>query len=388
MVYANYQFVQDNPGGNDFLVHWVGSRSYIFKGQSPYSDETALEIQTMVYGGPAEEGEHELRVVYPLYSEVLFAPFAMIGNYLLARAVWMTFLEIATLAIAVLSMGMTSWKPKPWMIGIILVFSLFWYHGLRALINGNAVVVVTLLILWALWAIRKEQDAVAGFALAFATIKPQLVILIILFVFVWAYSHRRWTLISWTIGWVLFLVLLGLFFIPSWPLQNAREIMRFSEYNPPLSLGKAFEEWWPGIGTQLKWGLAIVLVAVLGIEWRALWGKDFNHFMWTACLTLAAGQWVGIATDPGNFVILFIPMILIFSIIKERWQRAGDRIVLGVMIVLFVGLWAIFLNTVEYGNQAQQSSIMFVPMPLFSLVGLYWARWWIIRPTRLILASK
>jgi len=24
---ANYYFVQQNPGGNDFLVHWVGTRA-------------------------------------------------------------------------------------------------------------------------------------------------------------------------------------------------------------------------------------------------------------------------------------------------------------------------------------------------------------------------
>ena len=387
LTWANFRFAEENPGGNDFLVHWVGSRSFIFKGQSPYSDETAKEIHMMVYGRPAQEGEHELRVVYPLYSGILFAPFSLVGNYPLARALWMSLLEISILLIGALSIQVSRWQPKLWLMPIFLLFALFWYHGLRALINGNAVVVVTLLILWAFYAIREKSDVVAGFALAFATIKPHLMILLIAFIIFWAFSHRRWTLIGWIFGWLFFFILLGVFFIPDWLFQNAWEILRFSEYNPALSIGSAFVEWWPGIGLQLKWGLLIFLIILTLTEWWAARGKNYNRFLWTACLTLTISQWIGIATDPGNFILLFIPLVLIFTILKERWGNLGDWITLGIMILLFVGLWVLFLKTLEYGYQPQQSSIMFVPMPVFVLVGLYWARWWIIRPNRIIPAS-
>ena len=50
---ANYRFAVQNPGGNDFLVHWLGTRSFITEGISPYSDEVALRIQMLVYGHPA-----------------------------------------------------------------------------------------------------------------------------------------------------------------------------------------------------------------------------------------------------------------------------------------------------------------------------------------------
>ena len=62
LTLANYRFAVQNPGGNDFLVHWVGTRALLVDGISPYSDETALRIQRMAYGRPAREGEHELRV--------------------------------------------------------------------------------------------------------------------------------------------------------------------------------------------------------------------------------------------------------------------------------------------------------------------------------------
>ena len=380
--WANYHFADQNPGGNDFLVHWVGLRSFVFKGQSPYSDQTALEIQAMVYGGPAEDGEHQLRVVYPLYSWIIFFPFSMFKSYVFARALWMTFLEIAIVSIGIISLRISGWKPERLLTVFYLLFSIFWYHGLRPLINGNAVIVVTLLILWAFLAIRTKRDVIAGFALALATIKPHLVIVLIVFIFLWAYSHQRWMLIGWTMGWFFLLVLLGIFFIPIWPLQNAWEILRFSEYNPTLTLGSAFGEWWPGIGTQLKWGMGIILIGLLLVEWIAARGKEYNHFMWTCCLTLAVNQWIGIATDPGNFIILFTPLVLVFSVIKERWQKAGNWIILGGMTLLFIGIWLLFLYTLEYGYQPQQSAVMFVPLPLVVILGLYWTKWWIIRPMR------
>jgi hypothetical protein len=79
LTWGNYQYVRQNPGGNDFLPRWLGTRLLVFQGLSPYSDETALEIQKMAYGRPVRAGEDEMRMAYPLYSIVLFLPYAIIG---------------------------------------------------------------------------------------------------------------------------------------------------------------------------------------------------------------------------------------------------------------------------------------------------------------------
>ena len=54
LTYANHYYAARNPGGNDFLVHWVGTRALLIDGISPYSDEVAGRIQTMVYGRLAQ----------------------------------------------------------------------------------------------------------------------------------------------------------------------------------------------------------------------------------------------------------------------------------------------------------------------------------------------
>jgi len=384
LTLANYTFVQGNPGGNDFLVHWVGTRALFVDGLSPYSDEVAERIQTLAYGRPAQPGEHELRVAYPLYSALVFLPYALFSDYEIARALWMTTLEVALVGLAFISLRLTRWKMSLWLLPFFLIFSILWYHSLRPLINGNAVILIALLLAGAFAALRSDRDELAGVLLAISTIKPHLVLLPIIFVLIWTLSARRWR----TLGWMLIsLVLLSVgaaLLVPNWPLQNLREIMAYSSYNPPGTPGAVFETWLPATGRQFGWALSIFLGLILFLEWVLIRGKDFRWFLWTACLTLVISQWIGIQTDPGNFILLCLPLVLVFALWVERWGRSGIIVVIIAMGLLFVGPWAIFLETVAYGDQPLQHPVMFFPLPLFLLITLYWVRWWGIKPRRLL----
>jgi hypothetical protein len=143
----------------------------------------------------------------------------------------------------------------------------------------------------------------------------------------------------------------------------------------------------PGIGRQIGWIITGLLVIDLLVEWWLCWGKDFRWFLWTVSLSLVLSQWIGIQTDPGNFITLFLPMVLIFAIWTERWGNKARITVVVSMLVLLVGLWALFIATVEPGNQPQQNPVMFFPLPLVLLIGLYWGRWWALGP-RLLEATR
>lgn len=353
-------------------------------GISPYSDEVAVRIQTRAYGRPAQAGEHELRVAYPLYSTTIFLPFSLISEYDLARAVWMTTLEVGLLALAILSLRLTNWKPGLGMLAIYLLFSLTWYHSVRALINGNAVILVALMMVGVLAAIKEGRDELAGILLALATIKPQVVVVFLVFVWVWAFSAGRRIVVLWTVIGVVFLSIGAALFVPDWPLQNLMEVLRYPGYNPPGTPGAALATWWPAAGEKLGWGLTAILAILLLIEWAAARGKDFHWFAWTAGLTLVASQWIGIQTDPGNFIVLLMPLILILAKWKERAGPKAGAVILVLMAVPWVGLWYLFLRTVDFGEQPQQHPIMFFPLPTILFIGLYWVRWWATRPVKLL----
>jgi hypothetical protein len=382
LTWANYQYALKNSGGNDFLVHWMGTRKFLLEGTSPYSDQTALAIQTMAYGRAAKEGEHELRVAYPLYSIVLFAPFALIPDFILARAIWMTILELSLLGISFLCIRMCEWRPGMVTLAIFLIFSVLWYHGLRPLINGNAVILVTLFLAGGLFAMKNGQDELAGVLFAFCTIKPQLAVLFAAFVVIYGIRNQRWKLVIWLVTTVVILVMAACLLMPNWIIQDLREVVRYPGYNPPGTLASALLAMMPGLGKRLPWAIAGVLGFILLIEWFLLRnGKDFKPFLWTGCLTLVISQWIGIQTDPGNFIILFPALVLCLSLLESRW-RLGKLFSALVLIFLFVFLWVLFLQTGTAGPQSQfqQSPIMFIPLPGILLALLYWVRWWVFRP--------
>ena len=383
LVIGNYRYTRQNPGGTDFLVHWVGTQSFLDEGLSPYSDEVALRIQEMVYGHPAQAGEHELRVAYPLYSILLFIPFALVHNFELARALWMTVLEIALIAMTFLSLNMVRWRPKPIMLALLLLFSVFWYHALRPVILGNAIVLVALLVLGAIMAVRDGHDELAGILLGFASIKPQVIALFVVFILFWGVSNRRLKVFGYFLGTVVLLSGIAALLIPDWIFQNLREIMRYPGYNPPGTLASALNAILPAAGNRIGKAISVLMGIDLLVEWFLTRKAGVRGFLWAASLTMMGSFWIGIQTDPGNFIFAYPALIFVFSVFLERWQKSGTWIIVTNMILLMVAIWAIFLKTVEYTYQPVQSPVMFFPLPLYLLISLYWIRWWALHPSRL-----
>lgn len=384
LTVGNYIYCKSSPGGTDFLVHWMGARQFITRGISPYSDDTARQIQIMVYGRPAIEGEHLLRVAYPLYSIILFGPFALIPDFTFARSLWMTLLEMGVMATAYLSLKISEWKPKRFLLIFFGLFLLLSYHGLRSLINGNVIILITVMLLGAILAIKHRQDEAAGLLLAFATIKPQVVVLVIGFVFWWALWNRRQKIIRWFLGTLIILVLIAMLLIPDWIMQNLREILRYPSYNPPGTLAGVMHAWWPNIGLRIGTALSVIVGLIIAAEWWLGRRSQSRWFIWIVFITLAMGQWIGLQTDPGNFYVLLPCLALIFKVLEERWPRMSRRTEIITMLALFLGLWALFLATAETSYQVIQSPVMMIPMPLVCMVGLYWVRWWVSRNQQLI----
>ena len=377
LTLGNYHFAEVNTGGSDFLVHWMGTRTFLTEGVSPYSDTTALKIQTMAYGRPAQPGEHELRVAYPLYSIFFFTPFALIANFTIARACWMTVLELCLLAIAILSMRLAYWKPKPLIFGMLLLFTIFSYNGIRPLINGNAVIVVTLLVVLSLLLIRNGNDEIAGILLAFSTIKPQNVILLIAFILLWALFNRRYRLLGYFFGSMIILVGFSTLLIPDWILQNYKEIIRYPAYNPPGTVGAVMTARWGSAGKRLSMAFSVILSILLGLEWWKGRHAEKRYFLWVSLLTLTVSQWIGIQTDPGNFILLYPAIFFSLEMINERWKQKNNLSLIIILITITVGIWVLFLVTLQKSYQPIQNPIMFFPLPFIVFILLYWVRWWV-----------
>lgn len=324
----------------------------------------------MFYGGEAPAGR-EILFVYPLHMMVVMAPFSAVREYELARALWMTFLEVALVSVALLSVSLVRWRiPRPQLFAV-LVFAALWYHAVRPLVNGNVVAVCTLFVVLCFLMIRSGHDVWAGLFLGLAAMKPNVMLLLCAFIVLWALSRRRWLIVASAVCLVLLLGAAGMLIVPDWPIQNLKMIKVYDAIPTPGSLGEALALWVPKGGGILSLALTLGLSGLLAFEWFRARAKGFSWFLWTACLTLAVNQWIGIKTDPGNFLILFPALMLVFAGWDWRWGRAGRLATWLSLLLLGVGLWALFLVTLLPGEQPQQSPIMFLPLPLFVVLGLY-----------------
>lgn len=383
MGWANYQFARLVPGGNDFLARWTGARAWVVEGRSPYDLEVSLTAQRMIYGRPArpEAGEDLAHFVYPLPAMVFFAPFGLLP-YPIARAVWMTLLEVALPAIALMSMRIASWRPRGWMTVAFLLFSVTWYHAVRGVIVGQFAILEAALITGVLLAIERGSDVPAGILLGLSIAKPQMVVLFIPFVLVWAWRQRRGRLILGFLGSVTVLVGGALWLEPDWPLRWLQQVVSYPEYTPIGSPVSILAGLLPRGRAYITWGLTGILLLCLLWEWIRAIDQRGLRFQWAAAITLVITNLVAFRTATTHFVVLLPALALVFRAWEGRWGGKGRLLISVGLIALLVGLWILFLLTVR-GNV--ESPVMYLPVPLITLLALLWVRWWIDYRTKLSL---
>lgn len=365
LTLANYRFAATSAGGNDFVPRWLGTRLLLADGQNPYSAETSLAIQEFIYGRPASSNEDQVLFVYPLYSAILFAPFSLIGDYAFARALWMTVLELALLVLAIVSLRLANWQPAAPVLGLLLLFTLAWYHGARPLINGNAAILVALFVAAALLSIRMKRDAAAGFFLALSTIKPQAIVLLLPLVLIWAFSCHRYRIIISTLLSLAVLLILATLIEPAWLSQNIEQVAAYPSYTLAGTPGEIFEIWLPSVGRWLGLVLTIALAILLLWQWRSVLSRDSVVLVPIAIFTLAITNLIGITTAASNYIALLPGLILLLAYLRREKGVFREWPAVLAMVLLFAGLWLLFWTS---RSGRAQSPVMFFPLPLLLII--------------------
>ncbi|MEW5869523.1 MAG: glycosyltransferase family 87 protein [Chloroflexota bacterium] len=382
---ANYQYVLTDTGMNAFLPAWNGTRELLMKGWSPYSDATLQETQKLAYGRPASQGEEQGLFLYPFYATLIFAPFGLFADFAVARALWMTILELALAGTVGMGINLLGWRLSRWLQMILLVLALVWYFSIRALLDGDAVILSTFFITAAFLAIRTDHDALAGFLWVLASTQGGVMPLVTLFLIVWAVSNQRWSLVMGLLLNAVFLVAVTSLLLPDWAMQWVRQVVAYTKSAFLLTPGSLLFYWLPGVGRQLGQGLMAVMAGLLVWEWRDAWGKDFRWFLWTAYLTLTVTGLIGMPTSLKNYVVMLPALILVLATWYARWGRLGTFLMIISLMVLSFGIWAISIGAVRSDAPLELNPGLFFFFPIFLLVGLYWVRRWAIRPQHLFM---
>jgi hypothetical protein len=293
----------------------------------------------------------------------------------------MTCLEIALVALALLSLRLTGWKPARTLLPLVLLFPLLWVYGAFSLAICSGIGFLALAMAGFLLALREERDELAGLLLLLSLSAPRMTGVFLFFILWWIFYHRRWRVVWGFLMGLLLLLALSFLLLPDWFLPFLKGQLSYISNNPGLSLTSILASWSPVVGPRLGWVFSGGLLLVLFIEWGNTLRKDSRQFFWTVSLTLAATPLLGIPMLPGEYVFLFIPLVLFLSILAEHWSRPRRWGVAGiVLVVILVGLWLLTLKLSAVNAYAALADSLFLFLPVLLTFGLYWMRWWFIHP--------
>ena len=302
------------------LPRWIGTRAALH-GQDPYSPEVLRDIQTAFYGHPLAPGDpaNPENFLYPATVVLLLAPLAPLSwaaarlvflalcGALLAWGFWLClqvlrFPETRRGRIVILLLAFAAW-PTLW--------------GLR-LLQLTVPVAAFVLIAWYLLA--RGRAVPAGILLALATIKPQLLLPLLLALFVWALLRRQWTLIVSFLATMAAQLALTQMLVPGWfPHWRAslRDYTGVTKTAMPL---QQLAGHWPGLAITVALGLA-----ALGMLWRERRsGADDIDFARAISLVLAITVCF-VPTSPAllyNYVLL-MPACVLIAFSKPRGAFAA-----------------------------------------------------------------
>ncbi len=381
LIYVNLNVINPYGGGGEFYLPWSGGRAFLFDHIEPYSSAIPANVQELVYGRAVQAGEEPYILDIPFHILLLYFPFSLLSDPQLARAIFTLLPELALFLLAYLSLRLTDWK-SPIIFSILFyVFCLFNFYSLQALLEATPVLVLGFIYAGILLALREGLDELAGALVAIACYRWDVGGPFLLLVLLRVLHERRKRVLA-GFGMLTFILLIVSFLIyPDWFIPFLRATSNNLRADFGLSIQSVLSNLWPVFGTRLAWGLRILLLISLGFEWIIARRSDFRRFYWAACLGLAAAPLLGFRTEMENLAILILPLALVFAITYERWRRIGRILIFVILIFAFAVPWGIYFIAIpRFGEIAEE--MLFLFYPVFTVIGVYWIRWWAIRPPR------
>lgn len=368
-------------GGGEFLRHWTGARAFLFERIDPYTLYVPNIVQGLVYGDSAGAGDDLFILDTPFHLLLLYFPFALLSDPMIARAAYALILEWALLALAILSLRLTDWSAPRWFPVLFLLFSFVNFYAFQAILEASPVILLALVYAGIIHAFRNEQDELAGALIALSMYFWEAGLPFLLLISWRCYKEGRARVLA-GFG-MITIVLLAISFLlyPGWILPALRAGINNLRADYGFSVFSVLLRALPETGNFLAWVLVVLLILLLGYEWNKTLTGDPRRLYWVTCLTLAATPLLGFRTEMENLAVLVIPLALVFAVIPDRWKGVGSFLNFLLIVLLFAAPWALYLFAVpRYGGLAEE--FLFLFLPVFTVLGLYWIRWWAIRPPR------
>ena len=291
----------------------------------------------------------------------------------------MTLLELAVVAIYWQSLNLANWKPKIHIRILLLFFISTFYHSIRAIIDGNLIILSTFLIVVALIALRDRRDETAGALLAFSFLDIKFILLPIIIIIIYSIINRRYKIIGYFFGTLTLLFGFSFLLLPQWLSGYLHQLVLSVTNYPYYSIGGILKQFWGATGERLSILLAIFSIVLFVFESLSPRKKNFKRFIWFLLLITSLSQVAGLPAEADNMILLLPGLIFGLSLLSERWHQKGDTVIYIICFLLFLITWAI--HFLVKGNEQLyfEPPLFFLVLPIFELLLLYWSRWWVVK---------
>lgn len=315
------------PRGNlsDLYPRWLGARELLLNHRDPYSADIAREIQIGYYGRPLDpkrpnDPKDQQGFAYPIYVVLMLAP-TVTMPFSTVHRIFFWLLALLTAMSVPLWLGTIRWRISGTASFVWILLTLSCFPAIQGLKLQQLTVLVAALIAASMFALARRRFVLAGVLLALATIKPQLVFLLILWLCIWAlgkWCERRRVLWGLAITMAV-LVVAGEFLLPGWITEFRTAMKEYYRYTGGGNsvLDVVFSPMWGRITSVLLVGMALIFA------WRNRRDSEESPaFQWSLCFVLATTLLVIPMFAPYNQLLLLPGAMMAVRAKRELWQKS------------------------------------------------------------------
>jgi len=331
------------PRGNlsDLYLHWVGARELLLNGRDPYGPDVTREIQQGYYGrtlDPARPADpKDQRFAYPVYVAFCLAPIVHLPFEIVRKGFFWVLL-VLTVATVPLWLRVLRWSAPPWAQASLIGFTIGSLTVMQGLKLQQMTLLVAALVAIAMVLLASDRPIAAGIVLALATIKPQLVWLLLFWLMIWTFAdwRRRY---RWAASFLFTMAILcaaSEWYLPHWIPRFLQAVREYPSYTDAVStLDKLVPAPW---GWMAR---ALAVAATVHIGWKnRRFAEDTSAFAATVFLTLAVTIIVIPSYALYNQVMLLPALLMLVRDRQRLWNRSRlSRVLLSLVAVLLLWQW-------------------------------------------------
>jgi hypothetical protein len=334
----------DRPRGNlsDLYPRWLGARELLLHRRDPYSPALTREIQEGYYGrtlDPARPGDpkDQQGFAYPIYIVFCLAPTIHLPFEMVRKGFFWVLLGL-TIAAVPLWLRVLRWQVPLWAEASIVILTIGSLPVMQGLKLQQMTLLVVALLAVAIALLVSDRPIAAGIVLAWATIKPQLLWLVLLWLTIWTLAdwRRRHRWAASFLATMAVLLVGSEWYLPHWTARFLQAVREYRNYTDAVSVLDKL------VSPSLGW-LPAMISAALAVHacWRQRrCPQGTPAFAINASLVLA----VTVIVIPSYALynqIMLLPALLL--LVRERhriWHRnLMTRVLLSVVAILLVWPW-------------------------------------------------